>query len=62
VTWNVGLFLNSVLQFLIVSFAIFWLIRGLTRLHLREEPAPAPASKSEVLLEEIRDILAEKRG
>jgi large conductance mechanosensitive channel len=62
VTWNLGLFLNAVLQFVIVSFAIFWLIKGLTRLHVREDPAPAPPPKGELLLEEIRDILAEKRG
>jgi large conductance mechanosensitive channel len=51
-----------VLQFVIVSFAIFWLTKGLTRLHVREDPAPAPPPKGELLLEEIRDILAEKRG
>jgi large conductance mechanosensitive channel len=61
VTWNIGLFLNAVIQFLIVSFAIFWLIKALTRLHVREDPAPAPPPKSEVLLEEIRDLLAQKR-
>jgi large conductance mechanosensitive channel len=61
VTWNIGLFLNAVLQFLIVSFAIFWLIKGLTRLHMHEDPAPAPPPKSDLLLEEIRDILAGKR-
>jgi large conductance mechanosensitive channel len=62
VTWNIGLFLNAVIQFLIVSFAIFWVIKALTRLHVREEPAPAAPPKSEVLLEEIRDLLAEKKG
>jgi large conductance mechanosensitive channel len=62
VTWNIGLFLNTVLQFLIVSLAIFWLIKALTRLHRREEPAAAAPPKSEVLLEEIRDLLAERRG
>ena len=61
VTWNIGLFLNTVIQFLIVSFAIFWLIKMLTRLHGREDAVPAPPPKSEVLLEEIRDLLAEKR-
>ena len=60
VTLNIGVFLNAVIQFLIVSFAIFWLIKALTRLHVREEAAPAPPSKTEVLLEEIRDILAAK--
>jgi large conductance mechanosensitive channel len=62
VTWNIGLFLNAVIQFLIVSFAIFWVIKALTRLHMRQEAAPAPPPKSEVLLEEIRDILADKRS
>jgi large conductance mechanosensitive channel len=62
VTWNWGVFLNAVIQFLIVSFAIFWVIKALTRLHSREEPAAAAPPKSEVLLEEIRDLLAEKPG
>jgi large conductance mechanosensitive channel len=55
---NIGVFLNAVIQFLIVSFAVFWLIKALTRLHVREEPAAAAPPRSEVLLEEIRDLLA----
>ena len=62
VTLNCGVFLNAVIQFLIVSFAVFWMIKMLTRLHVREEGAPAPPPRSEVLLEEIRDLLAERRG
>jgi large conductance mechanosensitive channel len=62
VTLNIGMFLNAVIQFLIVSFAVFWLVKGLTRLHIRQEAAPAPPPRSEVLLEEIRDLLAERRG
>jgi large conductance mechanosensitive channel len=62
VTWNVGIFLNAIFQFLIVSLAIFWLIKALTRLHVRQDAAPPPPPKSEVLLEEIRDLLAEQRG
>ncbi len=62
VTWNIGLFLNTVIQFLVVSFAIFWVIKGLTRMHVREDPAPAAPPRSEVLLEEIRNLLAEKRN
>src|SRR5438128_3195633 len=61
VTLNFGVFLNAVIQFLIVSFAVFWLIKVLTRLHVREEAAPPPPPRSEVLLEEIRDLLAAKR-
>jgi large conductance mechanosensitive channel len=62
VTLNIGVFLNAVIQFLIVSFAIFWLIKVLTRLNVRQEAAPAAPPKTEVLLEEIRDILAAERS
>ncbi len=62
VTLNIGLFLNALIQFLIVSFAIFWLIKALTRLHVHEEAAPAAPPRGEVLLEEIRDLLAERRA
>jgi large conductance mechanosensitive channel len=61
VTLNFGLFFNAVIQFLIVSFAIFWLIKALTRLHMHAEPTPPPPpppSRSEELLAEIRDLLA----
>jgi large conductance mechanosensitive channel len=55
-----GVFLNAVIQFLIVSFAVFWLIKALARLHVRQEPAAAASPRSEVLLEEIRDVLASR--
>jgi large conductance mechanosensitive channel len=61
VTLNIGVFLNALIQFLIVSFAVFWMIKVLTRLHVHQDAAPAPPpapSRSEVLLEEIRDLLA----
>src|SRR5271156_4954073 len=61
VTLNFGVFLNAVIQFVIVSFAVFWMIKVLTRLHVREEAAPTPPPRSEVLLEEIRDLLAARR-
>ncbi len=61
VTMNVGLFLNACIQFLIVSFAIFWLVKALTRLHVREEAKPA-FTKSEQLLTEIRDVLTTRGG
>ena len=62
VTLNIGVFLNAVIQFLIVSFAVFWLVKALPRLHVRQEAAPAAPPRSEVLLAEIRDLLAERRG
>jgi large conductance mechanosensitive channel len=61
VTLNIGIFLNAVIQFLIVSFAVFWLIKVLTRMHVRQDPTPAAPPRSEVLLEEIRDLLAAGR-
>jgi large conductance mechanosensitive channel len=61
VTLNIGIFLNAVIQFLIVSFAVFWMIKVLTRMHVRQDPAPAAPPRSEVLLEEIRDLLAARR-
>jgi large conductance mechanosensitive channel len=52
------LFINAIINFLIVGFAIFWVVKGLTRLHLREEAAAGP--KTEELLAEIRDILKQQ--
>ncbi len=60
VTMNIGLFINSVISFLIVAFALFLVIKALNAAKKKEEEAPAkPAEppKQEVLLEEIRDLL-----
>jgi large conductance mechanosensitive channel len=59
-TVNIGLFINAVLNFLIVSFAIFWVIKALTRLHVRQDAGPPAPSQTEVLLTEIRDELRAK--
>jgi large conductance mechanosensitive channel len=56
-TLNFGLFLNAVLNFLIVSFAIFLVVKQINRFHRRQEAAPTPPPRGEVLLEEIRDLL-----
>jgi len=46
VTMNVGLFINSVVSFLIVAFAVFLLIKAINRLQKQEEaPPPAPTTK-----------------
>jgi len=42
VTLNYGLFVNSVISFLIVAFAVFLLIRQINKLRRQEEPEPAP--------------------
>ncbi len=57
---NYGVFINTVLDFLIVAFAIFMLIKGLNSLKRKEEEKPAEPPKpsaEEVLLTEIRDAL-----
>jgi large conductance mechanosensitive channel len=61
-TLNYGLFLNTVVNFLIIAFAIFLLIQQVNRLQKKEmapsePPAPPPPSNEEVLLAEIRDLL-----
>lgn len=52
-----GVFINTVIDFLIVAFAIFLLVRGVNSLRKKQEAAPAAPPKQEVLLEEIRDLL-----
>jgi large conductance mechanosensitive channel len=55
-----GLFVNSIIDFTIVAFAIFLMIRALNSLKKKEVEAPAaPAAppRQELLLEEIRDLL-----
>ncbi|HUZ65207.1 MAG TPA: large conductance mechanosensitive channel protein MscL [Acetobacteraceae bacterium] len=57
VTLNVGVFINAVINFVIVAFAIFWLVRLISKLYKQPAAAPPPPPRSEVLLEEIRDLL-----
>lgn len=60
---NYGMFINTLINFLIVAIAIFAMIKVLSMAKKKEEAAPAPApapSNQEVLLTEIRDILKRK--
>jgi large conductance mechanosensitive channel len=61
-TLNYGVFLNAIIRFLIIAWAVFWMIKGMNRLmalRRREETAaPPPAPPADVqLLTEIRDLL-----
>ncbi|HUF72776.1 MAG TPA: large conductance mechanosensitive channel protein MscL [Gammaproteobacteria bacterium] len=59
-----GLFINNILDFVIVAFAIFLVIRTMNRLKRKEEaapPAPDQPSAEAKLLIEIRDVLREQR-
>ncbi|NLJ06546.1 MAG: large-conductance mechanosensitive channel protein MscL [Sphingobacteriales bacterium] len=66
VTLNYGNFIQTTVDFLIIAFAIFLLIKAMNKLRQKEEqkaaePAAPPApGKEELLLTEIRDILKNK--
>jgi large conductance mechanosensitive channel len=45
VTLNYGVFFNTIISFLIITFAVFLLIRNINRMKKKEEAPPAPASK-----------------
>ncbi len=61
-TWNVGMFANTLVQFTLVAFAIFFfIVKPINRLKKKEEVSPTVApSKEEQLLTEIRDLLKNK--
>ncbi|HVH33724.1 MAG TPA: large-conductance mechanosensitive channel protein MscL [Tahibacter sp.] len=52
-----GAFLNTMIQFAIVAFAIFLVVKLMNRLIKKTEEAPAPPPADVVLLTEIRDLL-----
>jgi len=61
---NYGKFLNTIIEFLIIAFSIFLVVKGINTIKKKEEAAPkaAPAPpKQEILLEEIRDLLKQNR-
>jgi large conductance mechanosensitive channel len=55
-----GNFLTITLNFIIIAFVLFLVIRAMTRMMRKEEAKPAPPSKQEELLTEIRDLLKAK--
>lgn len=64
VTLNYGTFIQEIFDFLVIAFAIFVMIKAINSLkRKKEEPAPAPAAPPAdiVLLEEIRDLLKDKK-
>lgn len=63
VTLNYGLFIQTLVDFVIIAFAIFLAIKGINSLKRKEAAAPSapPApSREELLLTEIRDLLKER--
>ena len=62
VTLNIGVFINACIQFIIIGFAVFWIVKLLSALQRKKaaEAAPPAPTPSEVLLTEIRDLLAKR--
>ncbi len=70
VTWNYGAFIQNVIDFLIIAICLFCIIKGIAKASSKfkkeeeaapAEPEPEPEpTKEEVLLTEIRDLLAKK--
>ena len=66
-TLNIGLFLNALVKFLIIAWVLFMVVKGINLLKRQAAadpapPVPAPPSKEEVLLTEIRDALRSRGG
>jgi large conductance mechanosensitive channel len=57
VVMRYGTFLNTVIEFSIVAFCVFLLVKGMNALIKKEAAAPAPPTPTEQLLTEIRDLL-----
>lgn len=65
VTMNIGVFINNVISFMIVAWAVFMLVKGINMLRARFEKEkaaapPPPPPPSEQYLKEIRDALVKK--
>jgi large conductance mechanosensitive channel len=59
VTWNYGNFIQVTVEFLLIAFAIFMMIKAFNHMKKKEETpeVPPPPSPTEALLGEIRDLL-----
>ncbi|QCO67184.1 large-conductance mechanosensitive channel protein MscL [Luteimonas yindakuii] len=65
VTIGIGIFLNTLIQFVIVAFAIFLLVKFINRLKRKQAESPAeapPPAEDVLLLREIRDALKTPPG
>jgi large conductance mechanosensitive channel len=63
VTLNYGMFIQNIVDFVLVAFAVFLLIKGINRMNRKKEEAPAapaPPPADVLLLTEIRDLLKNK--
>ena len=64
VTLNLGVFVNTLISFVLIALALFLVVKGMNRLKRKQEEAPAeapPPPREVQLLEEIRDALVKGR-
>ncbi|HQI82622.1 MAG TPA: large conductance mechanosensitive channel protein MscL, partial [Deltaproteobacteria bacterium] len=61
VTLNYGKFIQTIIDFVIIAFAIFILVKGINSLKRKQEEAPAEPPRQEILLTEIRDLLKQQK-
>lgn len=54
---GIGAFINTIIQFMIVAFAIFLVVKAINRMSRKQDAAPPPPAADVVLLTEIRDLL-----
>jgi large conductance mechanosensitive channel len=63
---KVGSFVKAIINFFIISFCVFLLVKGINAIHLQKlldvHPKPAELTTEEKLLTEIRDLLKDKQG
>ena len=57
---ELGAFISAIISFLIVAFVMFMIIKAMNSMKKAEEAAPAETPRQEVLLEEIRNLLAKQ--
>lgn len=57
---NYGVFINDIIAFVILGFAVFMIVRTINNLQAKEEAKPAPKAADLVVLEEIRDMMKKK--
>jgi large conductance mechanosensitive channel len=57
---KIGNFIQAIIDFTIIAFSIFMIVKGMNKMIKAETPPPAEPTKQEQLLEEIRDLLKNK--
>jgi large conductance mechanosensitive channel len=58
---KLGVFIGTIVDFVIIAFAVFLVVKLITRIKKKQEAVPAPPPADVVLLTEIRDLLKERK-